>query len=164
MRETGDDVRIFPVETRFQQLARRPGATPRDKALAQAQSKIDEAKPAFDDWLNQQLDALVDVVKRAQTQDADAEWAEAANRYCRQLRDVGTTMDFELVTFIAGSLSEMLDAITAGAACDMESIQCHIDALLLARQSSYRGVKPEQVPELISGLRRVAEQLSTSLP
>jgi hypothetical protein len=164
MAETDDDVRIFPVETRFQQLAKRPGGIPRDKALAQAQAKIDEAKPAFDDWLNQQLDTLVDVVKGAQTQGADAEWAEAANRYCRQLRDVGSTMDFELLTFIAGSLSEILDAITMGAEFDRDAIQCHIDALLLARQKSYRGIKPEQVPELISGLRRVAEQLSTSLP
>jgi len=164
MAETDDDVRIFPVETRFQQLARRPGGIPRDKALAQAQSKIDEAKPAFDGWLNEQLDALLDVVKRAQTENTDAEWAEAANRYCRQLRDVGTTVDCELLTFIARSFSEMLDAITMGAECDWEAIQCHIDALLLARQKSYRGVKPEQVPDLISGLRRVAEQISISQP
>jgi hypothetical protein len=158
-----DDVHIFPVETRFQQLARRPGGIPREKALAQAQAKIDEAKPAFDGWLDQQLDALLDVVKQAKKGKADPEWAEAANRYCRQLRDVGTTMDCELLTFIARSFSEMLDAITMGAACDWEAIQCHIDALLLARQKSYRGVKPEQVPDLISGLRRVAEQVSTSL-
>ena len=164
MGETDDRVRIFPVETRFQQLARRPGGIPRDKALERAQSKIDEAKPAFDDWLNQQLEALVGAVKRAQTASADAEWVKTADRYCRQLRDVGSTMDFELLTFIAGSLSEMLEAIIAGAECDMESIQCHIDALLLARQKSYRGVKPEQVPELISGLRRVVEQVSTLPP
>jgi hypothetical protein len=164
MREADDKIRIFPVETRFQQLARRPGGIPRDKALEQAQSKIDEAKPTFDDWLNQQLEALVAVVERAQTANADLEWVETANRYCRQLRDVGTTMDFELLTFIAGSLSEMLDAIAVGSECNMDSIRCHIDALLLARQKSYRGVKPEQVPELIRGLRRVVEQVSTLPP
>jgi len=32
----------------------------------------------------------------------------------------------------------------------------------LVQQKPYRGLKPEQVPELTSGLRRVSEQVSTS--
>jgi hypothetical protein len=158
------NVRIFSVETRFQELARRPGGVPREKAIEQAQARIDEAKPGFDDWLNPTLESLADVIKQAQAGTAQADWIETANRHSRHLRDVGTTMDFELLTFIANSLCEVLDAMAAGSEYNMESVQCHIDALFLSRQRRYRGVKPEQVPELTSGLRRVVEQVSTSLP
>ena len=156
------DVRIFSVETRFQELARRPGGVPREKAIEQAQAKIDDAKPGFDNWLDPTVESLVEVIKQAQAGTAPADWLETANRHSRHLRDVGTTMDFELLTYIANSLCEVLDAIAAGSKCDMNSIQCHIDALVLSRQRRYRGVKPEQVPELTSGLRRVVEQISTS--
>ena len=44
----------------------------------------------------------------------------------------------------------------------MESIVCHLDALLLSRQRPYRNMKPDQVPELTSGLRRVADFVTTS--
>jgi hypothetical protein len=155
-------VRIFAVETRFQQLARRPGGVPRDKAIEKAQEKIEAAKPGFDAWLDAKLEALAAVVKQAGAGDGRSDWVEAANGHSRQLRDVGTTMGFELVTFIADSLCAILDAISAGAECNLESIQCHIDALFLVRQKGYRGLKPDQVPELTSGLRRVSEYVSTS--
>jgi hypothetical protein len=36
-------------------------------------------------------------------------------------------------------------------------VDCHIDAFLLARTEPYRNLRPEQVPEMTSGLRRVVE-------
>jgi hypothetical protein len=155
-------VRIFPVETRLQRLARRPGGISREKALAKAQENVDKIKPGFDDWLTKEIESIAGLLTRAQAGEPRDAWLNALNQHSRHLRDVGTTMDFELLTFIAGSLCEMLEAVTAGAECNIESIRCHVDALLLARQKSYRGLRPEQVPELTSGLRRVVEQVSTS--
>ena len=37
---------------------------------------------------------------------------------------------------------------------------CHIDALMLARQKSYRRMRPEQVPELTKGLQRVVKHVT----
>jgi hypothetical protein len=39
-------------------------------------------------------------------------------------------------------------------------IDCHIDALFLARTDRYRHLRPEQLPEMTSGLRRVVERAS----
>ena len=50
--------RIFAVDTRFQQMARRPGGLPREKAIEQAASKIDDAKPGYDVWLRTELQEL----------------------------------------------------------------------------------------------------------
>ena len=64
------------------------------------------------------------------------------------------------MAFIAGSLCELLDLIESGSDCNMESIMCHIDALMLARQKSYRRMRPEQVPELTKGLQRVVKHVT----
>lgn len=155
------EARVFSVETRFQQLARRAGGIPRERAIENAVAKLEETKPAFEDWQNKELQSLSDAIKNARP-DATSDWIAVASTHSRRLRDVGTTMGFELTTFIANSLCEVLDAIAAGAECSMESIACHLDALYLARQQNYRGLKPEQVPELTRGLRRIADQVSTS--
>jgi hypothetical protein len=163
MSDTGDrQARVFPVETRFQRLARRAGGIPRNQAIENAWSKVEEIKPGFDEWLTTALQTLADEVKRGPGALPEADWVDIVNTQSRQLRDVGTTMGFELLTFVANSLCEVLDAVTAGAECNMESIGCHIDALFLARQQPYRSMKPEQVPELTRGLRRVADFVSTS--
>jgi hypothetical protein len=160
----GDDreARVFTVETRFQKLARQPGGVSREKALENAAAKIEEIVPSFDDWVGQELDALSSLIKKAQAGDAPPDWIEGSNAHSRQIRDAGTTMGSELLTFVASSLCDVLDAIEAGAECNMESITCHIDALFLARQRQFRGMKPEQVPELTRGLRRVVEVVSTT--
>jgi hypothetical protein len=41
-------------------------------------------------------------------------------------------------------------------------IDCHMDALLLARTEQYRHLTPDQVPEMASGLRRVVELAKAS--
>jgi hypothetical protein len=163
MRTNSDkSVRVFPVETQFQKLARREGGVPRDKAIEQANATVEEVKPDFDEWLGTELDGLNGIIKKAQAGEAETDWAEQANRHSRQLRDVGTTMGFTLLTFIAGSLCEILDEITAGAEYKMETVTCHVDALFLARQKRYRNMRPEQVPELTRGLRRIADNIGSS--
>lgn len=163
MAESDDpQARVFTVETRFQKLARRPGGISRDQAIENAAQKIDAIKPSFEEWLESELAPLSEAINNAKAGNAAPDWIETANLHSAQIRDAGTTMGSELLTFIAGSLCEVLEAITAGSECNMDSITCHLDALFLARQRRFRGLKPEQVPELTSGLRRVVEVVSTT--
>jgi hypothetical protein len=154
--------RVFSVETRFQKLARRPGGISRDQALENAAQKIEAIRPSFDDWLTSELEPLSAAINGAKVGTPAADWLETANLHSAQIRDAGTTMGSELITFIAGSLCEVLDAVAAGAECNMDSIVCHLDALFLARQRQFRGMKPEQVPELTRGLRRVVQVVNTT--
>jgi hypothetical protein len=157
------DARIFAVETRFQKLAKRPGGVSRDTAIERAQSGIEDAKAEFDGWLDTELRELASLFKSAELGEADPGWIERANFHSRQLCDSATTQQFELLSFIANSLCDVLDVIQTDQNCNMESITCHMDALTLARQKSYRRLRPEQVPELTRGLRRVVEHV-TILP
>ncbi len=158
------DVRIFAVETRFQKLAKRPGGIPRDRAIEQAQIGIEKVQPEFDSWLDTELQELAGLIKSAELGEADPAWIERANSHSRQLSDSAGTLQFELLSFIANSLCDVLDVIQADNTANMESITCHMDALMLARQKSYRRLRPEQVPELTKGLRRVVEQITIVPP
>lgn len=161
---TNDDknVRVFEVETQFQKLARREGGVPRDKAIEQANTEVERVKPGFEDWLTAELQSLQSIVRAASAGTPAPDWIEQANQHSRHVRDVGTTMGFMLLTFIAGSLCDVLDGIAAGAEYNMESVVCHVDSLFLARQPPYRNMRPEQVPELTEGLRQIASKISAA--
>jgi len=150
----------FQVETRFQKMARRPGGIPREQALEKAQANIEDSKPEFEAWLDAELQELADIVRNAQAGTAEPGWIEDICSRSRQMRDLGTTMGFVLLTFIANNLCEILESPQAGQEHNMETIACHLDALLLARQKQYREMPLEQLPELIKGLRLVAQSAS----
>jgi hypothetical protein len=154
------EAREFNVDTRFQRMARRKGGVPRDKAIKQAQAAVEQVKPQFDKWLDGELQEFAVLIKSAEIGAADAGWAAEANLRSHQLRDGASTVGFELLAFIANSLCEILDAIEAGSACNMDSITCHLDALTLARKPGYRYLKPEQVPELTKGLHKVVKHVA----
>jgi chemotaxis protein histidine kinase CheA len=154
------EARTFYVDTRFEKLARRPGGVSRDQAIASAQAEVDDLKTEFIEWLDQELGNLGAAFARIESSQNDTSSIDGAHFSCAHLRDVGTTMGFELVTFIANNLCEILDAIKAGAAYDKDVIDCHLDAFRLARMDQYRHLRPDQVPEMTNGLRRVVELAS----
>lgn len=151
---------IFYPDTRFERMARRPGGVERDKALANAQAAVEGLKSEFETWVDKEFKQLTDALAEIDSHRGDKGALENAYRSCAHLRDVGGTMGYELVTFVAKTLCEILDAYIAGAAYDKNVIDCHINALMLAKMEQYRHLRPEQVPELTSGLLRVVEVAS----
>ena len=156
------DPNVFPIDTRFQQLARRAGGVARENAIEGAQRQIDDMKTGFVDWLDRELKELTHATRLVVVDPAEASAIERAYRASCELRDVGTTMGYELVTFVANNFCGILDALRAGAPFDRDMIDCHLDALLLAKTEPYRNLRPEQVPEMSRGLRRVVELASLS--
>jgi len=159
--ESDRETHIFPVETRYHTMAKRPGGVPRKLALQRAQAKIDELKPAFNVWLDRQLQEFIAAVRLLESDPNNLSRLEIAYGKCRQLRNVGTTMGFELVTFISDILCDSFEAIKAGAAYQKETIDCQIDALVLASKPPYCTLSPEQLPEMTSGLREVVERVKS---
>ena len=156
MADSPDEAKVFAVDTRFQQMARRPGGISRDKALAAAVQEIENARPEVEDWLEREVQALSRAVAVGQRGRPASEWLEIATRHCRQLRDVGTTMGLDLLTYVTDQLCDILDAAAEKKQIYMENIVCYVEAAVLSRQDAYRSMKPDQVPELINGLRAVA--------
>jgi hypothetical protein len=142
-------------------MARRPGGMSRDRAIERAEIEIAEVKLEFDEWLSRELAELATAFEAARDNQHDPErLAELASRG-RQLRDVTATMRFELLTFVATSLCDLLDSISAEAEFPIDSIVCHLDALNLSARPDFRELRPDEVPELTKGLRRVVNHAST---
>ena len=151
-------VREFHVETTFQEMARRPGGLPRDQALKRAESNIDAFKPTFAAWLNEQLDELLGAIPDNESAEFEqSEWIYTADKYSQYLADVAATMDYQFVSLVTNNLCMIFEVIKRGAERNGEIITCHIDALRLARRQDYRGLRPEDLPELSEGLRRVLD-------
>jgi chemotaxis protein histidine kinase CheA len=154
----GSGAREFPVETDFQKKVRRAGGVTRNQAVGEAQAQIETLKEEFTDWLKDGLERLQCAIQLAETYRTNTMLLDDAFRSSCELRDIGTTVGYELVTFVANRLCEVIDAIRNGADYDKVLIRCHLDALELARQDSYKNVSPGQVPDLCDGLRRAAER------
>jgi hypothetical protein len=153
--------RIFPVDTNFQKMARRPDGISRDRAVERAEIEIAEAKVEFDEWLSRELAELTTAFEAARDNQQDPERvAELASRG-RQLRDVTATMSFELLSFVGASLCDLLDSVSAEAEFPIDSIVCHLDALNLSARPDFRGLRPDQVLDLTRRLRRVVKRAST---
>lgn len=155
---------IFYPDTRFERLARRPGGVERDQAIQRAQVEVDGMKEDFAVWIDSEFEKLNAALSQIANTPGDKAALERANSYCMHLRDVGATMGYELVTFVARTLCEILDAYIAGAPYDQNVIDCHSDAFLLARMEQYRHLRPDQVPDLANGLLRVVEIASIIPP
>lgn len=151
---------IFYADTRFERMARRPGGVSREEAIERAQSAVDEMKTDFSDWIDEQYSALRANLAEIVRNPSDKSAQERAHQRSAYLRDVGGTMGYTLVTFVAATLCDVLEAYIAGAPFDQSVTDCHMDALLLARTDEYRHLRPEEVPELAEGLLRVVEVAS----
>jgi hypothetical protein len=149
------EAREFHVETKFQQMAKRPGGVSRDQALTQAQVSVATLKPGFETWLDDEIALLLKVIPKDGDDHKDQRWMATADIHCQHLADVSATMGYEFVSYVASNLCLLFDAIKQGADYRRDVMTCHVDALLLGRKDKFRRMKPEDVPELTEGLRRV---------
>jgi len=164
-RKQGDtEANIFYADTRFERLARRSGGMSREEALEHAQKAVEDLKADFSEWIDEQYSELSTALADIANNPNDKEALERAHLKSAYLRDVGGTMGYILVTFVATTLCDVLDAYIAGAPFDKNVTDCHMDAFLLARTDEYRHLRPEQVPELAKGLLRVVEVASIVPP
>jgi hypothetical protein len=154
------EARIFQVDTNFQQMARRPGGISRDRAIERAEIEIAELKVEFDEWLSRELAELATAFEAAREQQHNPERLAELTSHGQQIRDVTATMRLELLCFVAASLCDLLDSISADAEFPTDSIVCHLDALNLSARPDFRELRPDQVPELTKGLRRVVKHAS----
>jgi hypothetical protein len=161
-KSTTQDASIFFPDTRFERMARRAGGLTREQAVSGAQKQIEELQSDFGPWLAKQLKDLR--IALADLPDGSCFTSRMGDgqRICSQVQDVGATMGYSLVTFVANALYEILETVKAGAPYDKDMVGCHIDALFFVIQEPYRNMSPDDLPELSAGLRRLADIASIS--
>jgi hypothetical protein len=158
------EAREFFVETRFEKMAKRPGGLPRDQAIRNAQGIIEDLKPEFADWIDRKVRESIAAIRRIEEVPGDTGRIDVAYRICGELRDVGATIGFGLVTAVSDNLCEIFEALKAGAPHHKEALDCHIDALALSVQAPYRDLPPDQLPEMMDGLIRIVARVYPAGP
>ena len=74
-------------------MARRTGGVPRDQAIERAQSALETAKPAYEDFLEREVAGLTDLVRTVEAGNDEPGWIEtvhsaAVNCATAQVRSV----------------------------------------------------------------------------
>lgn len=155
--ENDNEAREFHVETKFQQLAKRPGGIPREQAIVNAQTTVAALKPNFETWVDDEMAKLLKIIPEEGPDLEISAWMDTADLHCQRLADVSATMGYEFVSYVANNLCLMFEAIRRGADYRRDVMVCHLDALTLGRKDKFSRMKPEDVPDLTEGLRRVLE-------
>lgn len=147
--------KIFHPNNAFDSKINTPGGIPMEEALNRATAAIEQARPDIEIWMDTALAEIGRVAASVKAKGIEGESLEMLKRNASYLHDLGTTMGFPLITFVAKNFCDVLETVQSNSPSGRAMIECHASALALARHDKYRNLKPEQVADLTEGLLSV---------
>jgi len=128
---------IIPPNLLKARVAPRFGALSPD-ALAKAEAALKDLSSNFAQWLNDEIEKLeasrVVIAEKGMTE----ENAEQLYVHAHDLKGLGGTYDYPLITRVAGSLCKLMNEKGARAAAPLFLIDAHIDAIRAIVRDSIR--------------------------
>jgi hypothetical protein len=101
-------------------------------AVAKAEAALQNLSGQFTVWLQDEIDKLEAARGVIRNQGVDAASAEQLYVRCHDLKGLGATYGFPLITRIAGSICKLMDEPALRAKAPMFLIDAHIDAIRAA--------------------------------
>lgn len=98
-------------------------------AIARAEEALKAMSAQFGQWLNDEVVKLDQAQADIRDKGLTAETAEALYFRAHDLKGLGTTYEYPLVTRIAGSLCRLLDDAAARLEAPLTTIHAHVDAI-----------------------------------
>jgi hypothetical protein len=98
-------------------------------AIAKAEAALKGLSSNFAEWLQDEIVKLDAARARIKAEGWNAETAEALYLRAHDLKGLGSTYEFPLITRIAGSLCKMIDDAESRLKAPMHIIDGHIDAI-----------------------------------
>lgn len=131
-------------------------------AIARAEAALKSLSDQFGQWLNDELVKL----DAARTAVRERGWTveTAENLYLRahDLKGLGTTYGFPIVTRVAGSLCKMLDDVAIRLQAPLPVIDAHVEAIKAAVRDDVRDENDPTASALAAALEaRAAEHLAS---
>lgn len=132
------------------------------QAVARAEAALKSLSGQFSQWLQDEIDKL-DAARAAVRSDGwTAATAEGVYFRAHDLKGLGTTYEFPLVTRIAGSLCRLLDEADKRLQAPLFLIDAHIDTIKAAVRDGIRDADHPVGRALVTELEgRVAAQLGS---
>jgi hypothetical protein len=101
-------------------------------AIAKAEAALKSLSGNFAEWLADEVSKLEASRQRVKTEGLTPEAAENLYLRAHDLKGLGATYEYPLVTRIAGSLCKLIDEPTKRASAPMILVDAHIDAIKAA--------------------------------
>jgi len=120
-------------------------------AIERANKALADLKDQFAGWLDKEVDSLTKAKEKIRKEGLTKETAKELHSFAFDLKGLGTTYDFPLVTKIAGLLCDLIDRSPDPAKIPIALLDGHVDAI--------RVVVREQIkkPDDPLGTRLVSE-------
>ena len=112
-------------------------------AIAKAEAALKSLSGNFEQWLNDELTKLEAARQQVRAQGMTAENMESLYLRAHDLKGLGATYGFPLVTRIAGLLCRLIDDKSKRLEAPMQLVDAHIDAIKAAARDD---IKSEDHP------------------
>ena len=156
---SSSSIKVVDVVSRLSKLALQPGGITKETAVANAGSAIDNLRTDYPDWLEKDLLSLQEAIAVANENGGQDQVAlDTIYRKAAQIRDLGTSFDFPLITAAADSLCELVYRLIENQAYDSRSIDCHVTALQYLKQPKSQTADDKQSLPLVRGLKALVER------
>jgi hypothetical protein len=107
-------------------------------AVAKAEAALKNLSGQFSQWLQDEIDKLEAARAAIRTQGVNTATADRLYLHAHDLKGLGTTYEFPLITRIAGSLCKLMDEPAMRVAAPMFLVDAHIDAIRAAVRDNIR--------------------------
>lgn len=107
-------------------------------AIAKAEAALKSLSGNFSEWLNDELVKLEAARQRIRSDGLTVETAETLYLRAHDLKGLGATYEFPLVTRIAGSLCKLIDDPDTRLEAPMFLVDAHIDGIKAAVRGNIR--------------------------
>lgn len=98
-------------------------------ALARAEAALKGLSSHFGQWLQDEVDKLEAARATVKAKGADKANMDALHLHAHDLKGLGGTYEFPLITRVAGSLCKLLDDPSSRTAAPLFLVDAHIDAV-----------------------------------
>ena len=108
-------------------------------AIAKAEAALKSLASNFSQWLSDEITKLDAARQQVRTVGMNAETMENLYLRAHDLKGLGTTYGYQLITRIAGSLCRLIDDKDKRANTSLELVDAHIDAIKAAVRDDIKG-------------------------
>jgi len=109
--------------------------------IARAENALSNLKGEFGAWLNEEVVKLEEYLKACKSQGLSGDMGEMLFTCAHDLRGLGTTYEFPIITRIAASLSKLIETPEQRAEVPMGLVEAHVGAIKAAVIQNIRDEK-----------------------
>jgi chemotaxis protein histidine kinase CheA len=123
-------------------------------AIAKAEAALKSLASNFTQWLADEISKLDAARQQVHAQGATSETMENLYLRAHDLKGLGTTYGYQLITRIAGSLCRLIDDKEKRASTSLELVDAHIDAIKAAIRDDIKSDEHPVGQTLVEELER----------